>query len=242
MYFQLIYCITILIKVKGLSYSTTPQNPLLLNLLQKNLDIYERVWDEIDYSVTSYGGDVFFIMTNIVITPNQKRTKCPEDHFDLSSMVCGHDAQQYNENVVLKNHSYTKSKNVCRENRISSHKSHGVETGSCVRGDRQTNDTTFSCEIKAWCPVELDVLPNLNKPLIQGTENFTVLIQNSIRFPEFGGSNYLRNNMPNGFCMFEPNNHLTWLCPIFRIGDIVDMAGGISNISNSFFFYIKSIN
>ena len=66
-----------------------------------------------------------------------------------------------------------------------------------------------------------------DQPLIQGTENFTVLIKNAISFPWFDIVKYRRNNMPNGICMFDPEKESTWLCPIFRLGDIVELAGGI---------------
>ena len=73
----------------------------------------------------------------------------------------------------------------------------------------------------------MDIVPVVDKSLIQGTENLTVLIKNTISFPFFGGSEYRRNNMPNGICMFRPEDDTTWLCPIFRLGDIVKLAGGI---------------
>ena len=106
------------------------------------------------------------------------------------------------------------------------HNSHGRETGECIKSDRDRQEDIHTCEINGWCPVELDILPMLKQPIIRGTENFTVFIKNSISIPWFGNELYRRNNMPNGICMFNPKNQSTWLCPIFRIGDIVELAGG----------------
>ena len=83
-----------------------------------------------------------------------------------------------------------------------------------------------ACEISGWCPVELDILPNSDQPLIKGTENFTVFIKNSISIPWFDEEKYRRNNMPNGICLFEASDDSTSLCPIFKLGDIVELAGG----------------
>ena len=84
----------------------------------------------------------------------------------------------------------------------------------------------YTCEITGWCPVELDILPMAEQPLIQGTDEFTVLIKNAISFPWFDIEKYRRNNMPNGICHYIPNNESTWLCPIFKLGDMVELAGG----------------
>lgn len=181
-------------------------------------ELYERIWDETDYVISPSETNEFFVMTNVVITPNQTRKKCPEDHLEMPSVVCG-----YKQENIFYSYHY---RNRCLKNRIFSHTSHGRETGNCIKGDRKNNDSLYACEIDGWCPVELDILPVADKPLIQGTENFTVLIKNAISFPWFGSEQYRRNNMPNGICNFVPHNHSTWLCSIFRLGDIVELAGG----------------
>ena len=122
------------------------------------------------------------------------------------------------------NHNY--SKNTCIKEGIKSFKSHGRETGECVEGDREKDDKFYACEVRAWCPVELDVMPIPNKPLIKGSENFTVFIKNMISFPLFDLFKYRRDNMPNGKCAYIPEDKSTWLCSIFRIGDIVKLARG----------------
>ncbi len=43
--------------------------------------MYERVWDEADYVVPPAENGAFFVMTNVVLTPNQTRSICPEDTF-----------------------------------------------------------------------------------------------------------------------------------------------------------------
>ena len=174
----------------------------------------DRIWDNVDYVVSS-ATDQFFVMTNAVLTPNQIRKRCPEDHNEIPSLTCG---TQFN--WILER------KGVCKNGRIKNSRSHGKETGKCVRGDRSDHDPKYACEIRSWCPVEYDTLPSPNLPLIYGTENFTVLIKSTISFPSFGNAQYRRNNMPNGFCLFEPEVESTWLCPIFRLGDIVKMARG----------------
>ena len=66
-------------------------------------------------------------------------------------------------------------------------------------------------------------------PLLPYTEHFTVFIKNSISFPWFDPVKYKRNNMPNGVCIFNPLKEDSWACPIFRLGDIIDLAKGRFN-------------
>ena len=42
----------------------------------------------------------------------------------------------------------------------------------------------------------------------------------------FAGHEYHRNNMPQGICIYKPDDPSTHHCPIFRLGDIVERAGG----------------
>ena len=58
-------------------------------------------------------------------------------------------------------------KRVCKNGRIKNSRSHGKETGKCVRGDRSDHDSKYACEIRSWCPVEYDTLPSPDLPLIQ---------------------------------------------------------------------------
>ena len=46
-------------------------------------------------------------------------------------------------------------------------------------------------------------------------------------FSRFGDEDqYHKNNMPNGICIYKKDDPSTHLCPIFRLGDIVELAGG----------------
>ena len=226
------------------------------NEFEKHDDVYGRIWDNADYIVSS-GTDQFFVMTNAVLTPDQHRKTCPEDHHELPSLICGNLFFKRTEKSIIASKSkvrhrskmvrdrkiinwkysfgntsietFIKTKNTCKRGRIKSYKSHGIETGNCVRGDRENLDHKFACEIKSWCPVEQDTLLNPDTPLISGTENFTVLIKNTITFPSFNSKRYRRNNMPNGYCVYDPDIESSWLCPIFRLGDIVKLARGIVN-------------
>ena len=45
--------------------------------------MYERIWDESDYVIPPAENSAFFVMTNVVLTPNQTRTTCPEDHTEM---------------------------------------------------------------------------------------------------------------------------------------------------------------
>ena len=201
------------------------------NLTNENLQMYERIWDDADYVIPPSENNAFFVMTNVIVTPNQTRTHCPEDHIEIPDVVCGNQVSSIN-----RVQDSEKELRKCIKGRIISHKSHGKETGNCVKSDK--DDSLYTCEISGWCPVELDILPLMNQPLLKGTEEFTVFIKNSISFPWFDKESFHRDNMPNGICIYKPNDKSTWLCPIFRFKDIVEMAKGyFSNI----FFWIKKI-
>lgn len=48
--------------------------------------MYERIWDESDYVIPPAENSAFFVMTNVVLTPNQTRTSCPEDHSEMPGL------------------------------------------------------------------------------------------------------------------------------------------------------------
>jgi P2X purinoceptor 4 len=189
------------------------------NIPKERIGIYERIWDGADYVIPPSENEAFFIMTNVVITPDQIRGNCPEDHSEIPPLVCHLKQTNSNRTNNLED-------DACEQGRIFSYKSHGRETGNCIKSDRDRDDEVYTCEITGWCPVELDVFPKVDRALIQGTENFTVFIKNAISFPWFDGTKYRRNNLPNGICIYNPNDESTWMCPIFRLGDIVELAGG----------------
>lgn len=212
-------------QVKGISYSILQDTRLSSNQSNDHYSIYDRVWDEADYVIPSSETNAFFVMTNLVVTPNQSRGLCAEDPFEVPGIIC-------DSNQVENSPEYPKIRhNNCKKGRIFNYKSHGRESGNCIISDRtETDVNTTVCEIRGWCPVELDVFLVKEEPIIQGVENFTVLIKNTIAFPWFDRDKYRRDNMPNGICIYEVNKKSTWLCPIFRLGDIIHLAGGYSYI------------
>ncbi|XP_072420844.1 P2X purinoceptor 3b [Chiloscyllium punctatum] len=158
----------------------------------------EKVMDVAEYVIPPQGGDVFSIITSTRITENQVQGTCPEDP-DNEDFLCQTDDQCH----------------VQMTHQIGS----GIRTGRCVR----FNGSVWTCEIRGWCPVELD---DSEKALMTGAENFTIFIKNSIRFPLF---NFSKGNMlPNitkdymRSCSYHPETDL--FCPIFRLRDIVRFA------------------
>ncbi|KAL7834907.1 hypothetical protein SRHO_G00291540 [Serrasalmus rhombeus] len=157
----------------------------------------ERVWDVSDYVYPDQGGESFVIMTNFIITDGQTQSMCPE--LPDGKNTCNSDAD-------------------CTKGQFK-RTGNGHMTGKCV-------NTTNTCEIMSWCPIEDDrKIPN--PPLLSVAENFTLFIKNSITFPSFG---VVRSNLVEGVdqryikkCLYDPDEHQ--LCPIFRLGDIVRLSG-----------------
>ena len=204
-------------QVKGLSYSMLSGTQNRIKYSKGQLETYERIWDVADLVVPPSEANAFFVMTNAIITPNQTRSTCPEDHTEIPNVIC----------EISFLDSGKKSARECRKGHISYYTSHGSETGQCVKHDRnEIIEDVNVCEISGWCPVEQDALLMREAPLIPNTEFFTVLIKNAISFPIFDSENYYRNNMPNGICIFDPRKEESWTCPIFRLGDIIGLAGG----------------
>lgn len=167
-----------------------------------------QVFDPSDYVIPPRESNGFFVMTNMVITPNQTQAICPSD--DRSK------------------------RNYCRVNGdCTKFATNGddVKTGVCVNST--INKTIRVCEINGWCPVERDTLPmpglgfSKNVPLLDSAKYFTVLIKNHVHFRKF---DVLRKNI-FGFlnrkelrkCKYEKIK--SPFCPIFRLGDIVRYCG-----------------
>ena len=64
-------------KVKG-NVLTNFTDDELMNVRPEWRDLYRRVWDVTDFVVPPIENNAFFVMTNMVITPNQTRAECPE--------------------------------------------------------------------------------------------------------------------------------------------------------------------
>ncbi|XP_056140505.1 P2X purinoceptor 7 [Lampris incognitus] len=170
-------------KVKGVALASLP-------------GVGPLVWDHVDYSPTPQGRNSFFVVTNVIVTQNQKQGKCPE---------------------VLPYGKVCETNKDCEVGASTQH-SHGIQTGSCVKsGFRKT------CEVSAWCPIETKRNPP-RPALLAAAENFTVLIKNNIRFPAFNFIR--RNILPwmNDSYLSHCQRRTDPLCPIFRLGDIVKEA------------------
>ncbi|XP_030899431.2 P2X purinoceptor 5 isoform X1 [Melopsittacus undulatus] len=193
---------SVITKLKGVAFTNTSE-------------LGERLWDVADYVIPPQGENVFFVMTNLIVTPNQRQATCPEvgrteplgpqtptklGSDRIPDALCYKDGDcRAGEAVVAGN---------------------GVKTGRCLK-DRDSIRGT--CEVLAWCPVEKRSKPK--KPLLASAENFTVYIKNSIRFPKFKFSkmNVLATNESYlKSCRYSTEHPY---CPIFLLGNIVQWAG-----------------
>ncbi|XP_066544813.1 P2X purinoceptor 4b isoform X1 [Amia ocellicauda] len=160
-----------------------------------------RVWDVADYVIPPQEELSFFVMTNLIMTRDQIQAQCPEVPDDSSK--CTSDSN-------------------CTAGFSDVHSS-GIQTGRCVN----FNETVRTCEVQAWCPLEINGVNDSEPALLKAADNFTVLIKNNIRYPKFNFNK--RNILPNisstylKTCIF--NRQTDPYCPIFRLGDIVHEAG-----------------
>uniref|UniRef100_A0A7N6B6U6 P2X purinoceptor n=1 Tax=Anabas testudineus TaxID=64144 RepID=A0A7N6B6U6_ANATE len=89
-------------------------------------------------------------------------------------------------------------------------KSTCVITGVCLKS---SNETKGQCEIEGWCPAENDKVKV--EPMLD-VKNFTIFIKNSIRFPLFNVTRWIKN------CVYHPKTNP--FCPIFHLGDVSQCA------------------
>ncbi|XP_023253005.1 P2X purinoceptor 3-like [Seriola lalandi dorsalis] len=163
----------------------------------KGFGIYnDKVMDVADYVTPTQGASVFCIITKLITTDNQVQGYCPESE---------------------KKYSCTQDSDCTRH--LNKPGSYGILTGKCV----PFNATVKMCQIKGWCPAEIDTIKTT--PMME-VENFTIFIKNSIRFPTF---NYTKGNFLPTItgdyiqkCNFDMINNT--YCPIFRVGDVVHYA------------------
>ncbi|KAF7652159.1 hypothetical protein LDENG_00100250 [Lucifuga dentata] len=95
-------------------------------------------------------------------------------------------------------------------------------SGRCLKNDK---NSTGSCEIYGWCPIERSFKPQ--RPLLPAAENFTMSIKNFIQFPkfQFSKSNVLDSTDDSYLkkCCYDKDIYP--YCPIFHLGDITRQAG-----------------
>ncbi|XP_051521647.1 P2X purinoceptor 1-like isoform X2 [Myxocyprinus asiaticus] len=140
-------------------------------------------------------GDSSFVVMTNYISTIQTQGKCPELPDGKNKNNCDSDAD-------------------CDEGKYKRHM-----TGKCV-------NSTSTCEIYSWCPVEDDrQIPD--PPILRTAENYTLFIKNSITFRQF---KVVRSNLVESVnqsyisrCLYNPTDDP--LCPIFRLGDIVERSG-----------------
>ncbi|XP_040050877.2 P2X purinoceptor 4a isoform X2 [Gasterosteus aculeatus] len=174
-------------KVKGFAFTNTS-------------DTDPRFWDVADYVIPSQGDNSFFVLTNMVITPLQTQSRCPE--IPNPSTTCVDDCD-------------------CIEG-YNDPRGNGIRTGLC----ENYSTTAQTCQVHSWCPLEIDTkLPE--HALLAAAENFTVLIKNTITYPKF---NFHRRNIrPHINSSYlracEYNRATDPDCPIFRLKHVVSEAG-----------------
>lgn len=169
-----------------------------------------RTYDPADYVIPPQETNAVFIMTNMIITPKQTQSKCPEDP-KFKEVHCTSDSDCPEKEPVRNGN--------------------GIMTGKCVKSDR--NESISVCQIYGWCPTEVDILPMPNNnfsdviPLLDGTKYSTMLVKNQITFPKFKA---LRNNLISfndssylKGCLY--NKDTDPLCPIFKLDDIISSCG-----------------
>ncbi|NXF89606.1 P2RX3 protein, partial [Eubucco bourcierii] len=136
-----------------------------------------RVLDTADYITPPEGTSVFVVVTKQIVTENQTQGVCPESD---PTFRCSADRDCQGPSPATGS---------------------GFLTGRCI----PYNGTLRACEIRGWCPAEVDTV---DVPIMMEAENFTLFIKNSIRFPLFG---FEKANLPPpgsgvslGRCRFHP--------------------------------------
>ncbi|KAJ0063634.1 hypothetical protein NL108_004481, partial [Boleophthalmus pectinirostris] len=201
---------SVITKLKGVSVTNTSESGVL-------------VWGPEDYVIPPQGEAVLFVVTNFLETPNQQLGYCAES----SKVVDGHCASDADcregHTVVAGNGNFqiglTKVFFILFTIMCFSL---GLMSGRCISGDV---NSTGTCEIYGWCPVEKKYKPR--RALLANAENFTIYIKNFIQFPKFSfsKSNVLETSDESYLKACQYNEKVHPYCPIFRLGDITRRAG-----------------
>lgn len=195
---------TVSTKLKGIAFANFKNFSTLFDGIQ--------VFDPADYVIPPQETNSFFVMTNMIITPNQTQGKCPED-VKFEENWCLNDSDCQPEYSIVKN-------------------GNGIRTGACVRSDR--NPLVKVCEIYAWCPTERSDLRNspddnssIIMPILHAARNFTVLVKNQIRFPKFNviRRNIISENQTHYLNNCTYNAETDQQCPIFKLDEIIKYCG-----------------
>ncbi|CAB3990047.1 P2X purinoceptor 4-like [Paramuricea clavata] len=179
-----------------------------------------RTWDSADYVTPAEEYEAVFVMTNMILTPEQKQGKCPED-YAVREAMCTNDSD-------------------CVARKVPKNGGHGIMTGKCIESDRP-HAVSKMCEIETWCPVENNKLPmqgtNFGKPLSNKTclfeeaINFTISLKNTVRFPEFGVTVRNIDDEHNdkdylSKCEYNHKDQQQRLCPKISLKTIFDEISG----------------
>ncbi|XP_019487637.1 PREDICTED: P2X purinoceptor 6 isoform X2 [Hipposideros armiger] len=173
-------------------------------------DLGNRLWDVADFVKPAQGENVFFLVTNFLVTPEQVQGRCPEDpSIPLANCWAHEDCPEGETGTYSHGLEFV----LCFQ---------GIKTGQCV----VFNGTHKTCEIWGWCPVESRTVPV--KPLLVQAKNFTLFIKNTVTFSKF---NFSKSNALETWdntyfkrCRYDPLS--SPFCPVFQIGDLVAAAGG----------------
>ncbi|XP_078583653.1 P2X purinoceptor 4-like isoform X2 [Branchiostoma floridae x Branchiostoma japonicum] len=182
-------------KLQGVAYPNRPDiDPAL-----------DRVWDTAELVVPPQQRDGFFVMTNMIITPDQSQGTCAEAPWVGHNVSCT-DSETRN----------------CPAGKVEISGS-GMFTGKCAN----FNGTVKTCEIRGWCPVEQQRNPP-SPAVLEGAKEFTILLKNTISFPKFRFTkrNILDDSNPDYLknCRFDNSDPKDKYCPIFKLDTIVKEA------------------